>query len=76
VELKRAQEHLIGSHEIGLQRNGSRAALMALDTCYGIPADDFLKYAGEIALVTKEDVQAVARQLIDFDKSVLAWVGP
>ncbi len=76
AELRRAQHHLIGSHEIGLQRNGARAALLALDQCYGLGLDNFLHYAERISSVTAEQVQEVARRVIDFDRSALAVVGP
>ena len=75
TELQRAQRHLIGTHEIGLQRNGARAALMALDLCYGIPADDFLSYGKHIEAVTVEQVQEVARKVIDFDRCATVIVG-
>jgi zinc protease len=76
AELSRAKQHLIGTHEIGLQRNSARAALLALDTCYGLGQENFLHYAERVAAVTSEDVRAVARQLIDFDRGALAIVGP
>ncbi|MFL5352063.1 insulinase family protein, partial [Archangium sp.] len=76
AELSRAKQHLIGTHEIGLQRNGSRAALLALDACYGLGQENFLHYAERVAAVTAEDVRAVARQLIDFERSALVIVGP
>ena len=67
---------VIGSHEIGLQRNGARAALLALDQCYGLGLDNFLHYAERISSVTSEQVQEAAQQVIDFDRSALAVVGP
>lgn len=76
AELSRAREHLIGTHEIGLQRNGARAALLALDACYGIPLEDFFTYAEQISAITAEDVREVARRVIDFDRSTLSIVGP
>ena len=76
AELQRAREHLVGTHEIGLQRNGARAALMALDVCYGLPADDFLRYSDDIAQVSDRDVQHLASELIDFDRCAMAYVGP
>ncbi|MFZ5467805.1 MAG: M16 family metallopeptidase [Myxococcota bacterium] len=76
AELERAKQHLIGTHEIGLQRNGARAALMALDHCYGLGADDFLAYADQVGKVTAEDVQEVARRVIDFERRAIATVGP
>ncbi|XXF79219.1 pitrilysin family protein [Myxococcaceae bacterium GXIMD 01537] len=75
-ELERAKQHLIGTHEIGLQRNGSRAALLALDTCYGLGMDNFLHYADNVSRVTSADVLEVARRVIDFERSALALVGP
>jgi zinc protease len=76
AELARAREHLIGTQGIGLQRNGARAGVMALDACYGLGADAFLKYPDEIARVTAEDVRQAARRVIDFERSALAVVGP
>ena len=75
-ELSRARQHIIGTHEIGLQRNGARAAMLALDTCYGLGPDHFLHYAERIAAVTAEDVRAVARELLDLERGALALVGP
>jgi len=76
LELRRARQHLIGTHEIGLQRNGARAALLALDQCYGLGLENFLHYAERVAGVTAEDVQAVARRVIDLERGALAVVGP
>jgi zinc protease len=76
AELARAKQHLIGTHEIGLQRNGARAALLALDTCYGLGMDNFLHYADHVAKVTAEDVREVARRVIDFERSAQVIVGP
>lgn len=76
AELDRAKWHLVGTHEIGLQRNGARAALLALDTCYGVGTENFLRYSEQVSKVTADDVQAVARKVIDFDRSALAVVGP
>lgn len=76
AELSRAQEHLIGTQGIGLQRNGARAGVMALDACYGLGADAFLSYPKEIAEVTAEHVREAARRVIDFQREALAVVGP
>jgi zinc protease len=76
AELERAQQHLIGTHEIGLQRNGSRAAQLALDAAYGLGPDHFLHYAERVAAVRAQDVQEVARRVVDFERSALAVVGP
>ncbi|MDC0713484.1 pitrilysin family protein [Stigmatella sp. ncwal1] len=76
AELARAKQHLIGTHEIGLQRNGARAALIALDACYGLGQENFLHYAERVAAVTAEDVRTAARRVIDFNQSALTIVGP
>ncbi len=76
VELERAKQHLIGTHEIGLQRNGARAAVMALDHCYGLGAERFLRYAEEVTRVTAEEVGEVARRVLDPAREALAVVGP
>jgi zinc protease len=75
-ELERAQANLIGSHEIGLQRNGARAGLMAVDQSFGLGADRYHGYAEEISRVTAESVRAVAARVIDFERSALSVVGP
>jgi zinc protease len=76
AELARARQHLIGTNAIGLQRNASRAALLALDTCYGMGLENFLHYSERIAAVTADEVREVARRVIDFDHSAMAIVGP
>lgn len=76
AELSRAKEHLIGTQGIGLQRNGARAGVMALDACYGLGADAFLRYPEEIAAVTAADIRDAAQRVIDFKREALAVVGP
>ncbi|MBK7862042.1 MAG: insulinase family protein [Archangiaceae bacterium] len=76
AELSRAREHLIGVHEIGLQRNGARAATMALDQLYGLGAEAYLQYPDEIAAIDAKAVRDVAERVLDFDKCALSIVGP
>lgn len=76
AELERAREHLIGVHEIGLQRNGARAATMALDQLYGLGAEAYLKYADEVASVDADAVREVAQRVLNFERSALSVVGP
>ncbi|MGQ0504329.1 MAG: M16 family metallopeptidase [Myxococcaceae bacterium] len=76
AELTRAQRHLIGAHEIGLQRNSARAALLALDHCYELGDQDFFEYAEQIQSVTVEQVQEVAQRVIELDRAVISVVGP
>jgi zinc protease len=76
AELDRAKAHLVGTHEIGLQRNAARAALLALDGAYGLGLDNFEHYDERIQAVTAEDVLRVARRVIQLERAVLAVVGP
>ena len=75
-ELSRAKEYLIGSHEIGLQRNGARAAVMALDALYGLGAEHYQTYAQEIAAVTHDDILKVAQRGIEFNELARVVGGP
>jgi zinc protease len=76
TELDRAREHLVGTQSIGLQRNGARAGVMALDTCYGLAPDAHRHYVDEIAAVTTQNVRDVAATVIDWNRSATAMVGP
>ena len=76
AELDRAKAHLVGTHEIGLQRNAARAALLALDGVYGLGLDNFEHYDETIQSVTAEEVLRVARRIIQLDRAVVAVVGP
>ncbi len=75
-ELKRAQNYLVGSFEIGLQQNSSQAAKIGFDELYGIGWDEYKKYPEEIFAVTKEDIMNSARKYIDLDKYTLVIVRP
>jgi len=75
-ELQRARRYLIGSHAIGLQRNASRAASIALDEVYGLGAANFARYAANIEAVGRAQVLEAARRFIDLDRSVVAVVTP
>ena len=76
AELDRARQHLIGTHEIGLQRNGARAMLLALDFAYGLGLDNFERYDEQVKAVTTADVQRVAARILRLEQSALAVVGP
>lgn len=75
-ELKRAQNYLVGSFEIGLQQNASQAAKITFDELYGLGWDEYKKYPEEIYTVTKEDVLTAARKYINLDKYTLVIVKP
>ncbi len=56
AELTRARRHLIGNHDIGLQRTASRAMSFALDEAYGNDFDRCLAFGDRISDVTVDDV--------------------
>lgn len=69
-EVRRAQQFLVGSHEIGLQRATARASSMALMEAYGRGYDEPFRYADAVEAVTVDDVRSVARELL----STRGWV--
>ncbi len=75
-ELERTRRFLIGSHEIGLQRVGARASVMAFNERYGIGHEAHLDYARRIEAVDRDDLVRLAEQVLDPQHSVLAIVGP
>lgn len=75
-EIKRAQNYLVGSFEIGLQQNTSQAAKITFDELYETGWDEYKRYPQEIYAVTKEDVQRAARKYIDLGKYTLVIVKP
>jgi len=75
-ELSRGQRYLLGSHDIGLQRLGARAATMALHELYGLGWEFHKRYAERIEGVTREDVRALAEQLLVPAGRVTSVVGP
>lgn len=75
-ELERAQRYLVGTHEIGLQKMGARAATLAFNEVYGLGYPQYARYSENILSVTLEDVQRVARQYLTLDRAVISVVGP
>lgn len=75
-ELQRARRYLTGSHDIGLQRASSRAALAAFDEAYGLGYAAQARYAPAIEAVDAEKVLAAARRILDPSLEALAIVGP
>ena len=75
-ELERAQRYLVGSHEIGLQKMGARAATLAFNEVYGMGYAEHARYGDRIMAITAEDVQRVAKKYLTLDRYTLSIVGP
>lgn len=75
-ELLRTQRYLIGAHEIGLQRVGARASMMAFNEIYKLGYEAHLDYANQIESVRVEDVQNLAQRLLAPEREVVALIAP
>jgi zinc protease len=76
AELEGAKAHLIGVHAIGLQRRSSLGATLALDHAYGLPAENYLRYAELISAVDAARLQEAAQAYLEPSGEVVAVVGP
>ncbi len=76
LELERAKRHLVGTHEIGLQRRSSQAAALALDQAYGFGPEEHRRYAERIEAVTASAIREVAERILDPRGELLVVVGP
>ncbi|MBW2092377.1 MAG: insulinase family protein [Deltaproteobacteria bacterium] len=75
-ELSRAKENILGTYEIGLQRNGQLALDIALNELYDLGYDYRYRYIAGISAVTAESVLDVARRYLDMKKAAVVTVGP
>jgi len=76
AELARAQRHLIGSREIGLQTAGALAEEMAFNELYGLGYRAGWSYADSISAVKLGDVERVAKKYLDPKIRAEVVVGP
>ena len=74
-ELDRSRRYLVGSHDIGLQRCGSRAMSMALNALYGLGHLAHRDVPARIKAVAKDDTLRVARRIL-LAPRVTTVVGP
>ncbi len=75
-ELQRAQRYLIGNHDIGLQRNSSRAMTFGLDELYGLGYRRSLAYGDHISDVTVDDIHGVLKDWLDPNNRLVSIVKP
>ena len=62
-ELSRAQNYLIGRHDIELQRNSNITSSILFDQIYGIDYRETYKFSDHIRAVTRESVRELANQI-------------
>ena len=75
-ELDRARNYLVGSHEGDMQRADSQAMTMGLMELYGLGYNDFSRYTQNLHKVQVEDLQRVAKRLLEGQNRVTVRVGP
>ena len=73
-ELERAKAYLIGTQAVSLQRYSAQASLLSLDELYGLGASHYLDYADRIEAVSVDDVQRVARRIVQLDRPIVAMI--
>lgn len=75
-EVERAKRYLIGTHDIGLQKNSARSMTVALDELYGLGYRRSLKFGERIEDVTLDDVQACIDAFLDPSRMVVSITKP
>ena len=75
-ELERAKNYIVGSFEIGLQRNSAQAFMVGFDELYGIGTYEYRKFPEKILAVTVDDVARVARKYINPEAAAVAILKP
>lgn len=74
-ELQRAQNYLIGGHDIGLQKNSSIASSIAFNEIYGNSYEELFNFSKHIRAVSAEKIQTLAQRLFS-QNAVISVVGP
>lgn len=74
-DLSRAQQYLIGKHDIGLQRNSAVGHAILFHELYGLGYGEVLKYADRINQVSTQDVRKVAQAILG-QNAITVAVGP
>lgn len=75
-EIANAKRYLIGNHDIGLQRNSSRAMSIALDHLYGLGFKRAFDYGDNIEQVTLEQLDALVERYLDISRMVISVTKP
>jgi zinc protease len=76
AEVERAQRHLIGGHQIAMQRRAAVASAMAYHEAYGLGWQGWAGYDAAIRAVTPAEVAAAAATYLVDDRAITATVRP
>ncbi len=75
-ELERGKRVSIAANRVALQTNSALAQTIALDVIYGLGAGNWEGYAERIERVTAEQVQQMARRILDLDRAAIVVTTP
>ncbi|KIG16460.1 Mitochondrial processing peptidase-like protein [Enhygromyxa salina] len=73
-ELERAKRWLVGQFESGLQRRSRVASRMVFGEAYGLGGSYYLRYPERLQAVDREQLQALAKRLLDPRRQVTVLV--
>ncbi|MEA3402533.1 MAG: pitrilysin family protein [Armatimonadota bacterium] len=75
-ELERAKQMAIAADRVSLQTNSALAQTIALDVIYGLGADNWEGYAERIEAVTAQQVQELASEILDLNRTAVVVTRP
>jgi zinc protease len=75
-ELERAKRHLIGSHQIAMQRRAAIAHAMAYHEAHGLGWQSWADYPAAIQSVTPDQIADAAARYLRDDRAITATVRP
>lgn len=75
-ELERAQQYLVGTHHIAMQRRSAVANAIAYHEAYGLGWQTWSNYEAQIRAVTLADVARAAANYLAPDRAITAIVRP
>ncbi|GAC1700293.1 MAG: hypothetical protein NVS9B6_13730 [Candidatus Limnocylindrales bacterium] len=76
ADLTLARDKLVGELEVALESPAGVASMVLEAELFGLGDDHFERYPRELRAVTKDEVVAIARELLTLDRYALAIAGP
>lgn len=75
-EFERTRNYLVGTYELGLQKNGGLAQAYAFNELYGLGLDEVARYPKAMLQVTREQILQAAQKYIDLEHPVISVIRP